>query len=73
MDNSRLAGRLEGKVSVITGASTGIGRSAFEMFAAAGAKVVGAARTQSKLDDALRAVEQQRGKGVVVSADAKIH
>ncbi len=69
MDNSRLAGRLEGKVAVITGASTGIGRSAFEMFAAAGAKVVGAARTQSKLDDALRAVEQQGGKGVVVSAD----
>jgi meso-butanediol dehydrogenase / (S,S)-butanediol dehydrogenase / diacetyl reductase len=66
---STVAGRLEGKVAVVTGASTGIGRATFELFAAAGASVVGVARTQSKLDDALASVEQAGGKGTVVSAD----
>jgi NAD(P)-dependent dehydrogenase (short-subunit alcohol dehydrogenase family) len=61
--------RLEGKVAIVTGASTGIGRATFELFAREGAQVVGAARTQSKLDEALAAVEQQGGKGVVVAAD----
>jgi meso-butanediol dehydrogenase/(S,S)-butanediol dehydrogenase/diacetyl reductase len=69
VDNSRLNGRLEGKVAVITGASTGIGRAAFEMFAAAGAKVVGAARTQSNLDEAVKAVEDIGGEALAVSAD----
>jgi meso-butanediol dehydrogenase/(S,S)-butanediol dehydrogenase/diacetyl reductase len=64
-----LAGRLDGKVAVITGASTGIGRAVFEMFAAAGAKVVGAARTQSRLDDALAAVHAAGGTGITVAAD----
>ena len=64
-----MSGRLDGKVAVVTGASTGIGRATFELFAREGAIVVGAARTQSKLDEALAAVEQQGGKGAVVSAD----
>jgi NAD(P)-dependent dehydrogenase (short-subunit alcohol dehydrogenase family) len=64
-----LTGRLEGKVAVITGASTGIGRSAMEMFAKAGAKVVGAARTQSKLDEAVKAVGNLGGDAIGVAAD----
>jgi len=64
-----VAGRLEDKVAIVTGASTGIGRATFELFARAGAKVVGAARTQSKLDEALGAVTEAGGEGVVVSAD----
>lgn len=67
--NSKLAGRLEGKVVVITGASTGIGRSALEMFAQAGAKVVGAARTKSTLDEAILAVTDKGGEGLAVPAD----
>ena len=62
-------GRLEGKVAVVTGASTGIGRAIFEMFARAGASVVGASRTQSRLDEALAAVQAEGGTGVVVAAD----
>jgi NAD(P)-dependent dehydrogenase (short-subunit alcohol dehydrogenase family) len=64
-----VAGRLEGKVAVVTGASTGIGRATFELFARAGAQVVGASRTQARLDETLAAVESAGGTGVVVAAD----
>ncbi len=66
---SSVAGRLEGKVAVVTGASTGIGRAIFEMFGQAGAKVVGASRTQSKLDEALASVHGAGGTGIVVAGD----
>jgi NAD(P)-dependent dehydrogenase (short-subunit alcohol dehydrogenase family) len=64
-----LAGRLEGKVAVITGASTGIGRAAMEMFARAGANVVGVARTQSTLDEAVKAASDHGAEAIAVSAD----
>jgi meso-butanediol dehydrogenase/(S,S)-butanediol dehydrogenase/diacetyl reductase len=64
-----LNGRLEGKVAVVTGASTGIGRCAMEMFARAGAKVVGAARTQSTLDEAVKAATDAGGEAIGVPAD----
>jgi ribitol 2-dehydrogenase len=44
--------RLEGKVAVITGASTGIGRAVAQELAARGARVVIAARSRERLDEA---------------------
>lgn len=62
-------GRLDGKVAVITGAGTGVGRAAMVLLGKEGALVVGASRTQANLDETLRLVEQAGGKGVVVAAD----
>lgn len=62
-------GRLEGKVALITGAGTGIGRAAMVLFAREGAKVVGVSRTQVNLDETLSQVESEGGEGAVVQAD----
>ena len=62
-------GRLEDKVCVITGASTGIGRATMERFAAEGATVVGASRTQATLDEALASALSMGGDGMVFATD----
>jgi NADP-dependent 3-hydroxy acid dehydrogenase YdfG len=41
---------LKGKVAVLTGASSGIGRATAKLFARAGAKVVVGARRKPKLE-----------------------
>ena len=47
--------RLEGKVALITGAGTGVGRSCMKIFADEGAVVIGAGRTQATLDESGKA------------------
>jgi NAD(P)-dependent dehydrogenase (short-subunit alcohol dehydrogenase family) len=61
--------RVKGKVALITGAGTGVGRACMKLFSHEGAKVVGVARTQSNLDETLRQVTEKGGDGRVVSAD----
>jgi len=48
--------RLEGKVAVITGGSSGIGLATAQRFAAEGAKVVITGRRQPELDSAVREI-----------------
>jgi meso-butanediol dehydrogenase/(S,S)-butanediol dehydrogenase/diacetyl reductase len=45
-----VTGRLDGKIAVVTGASSGIGRAVAERFVAEGAKVLGVGRSATKLE-----------------------
>ena len=54
-------GRLDGKVVVITGASKGIGKATAFAFAAAGAKVVLAARTRETLEQVTAELKKVEG------------
>ena len=61
--------RLKGKIAIVTGAGTGVGRACMKLFAAEGAKVVGVSRTQANLDETLAQVKAAGGEGKVVAAD----
>lgn len=60
---------LAGKVAVVTGASSGLGRHFALTLAAAGAQVVAAARRQSKLDDLVEQISSCGGQALAVSMD----
>ena len=63
-------GRLDGKVVVITGASKGIGKATAFAFAAAGAKVVIAARTRETLEQV--AVKLKEGGAEVLAVPTDV-
>jgi NAD(P)-dependent dehydrogenase (short-subunit alcohol dehydrogenase family) len=61
--------RLQGKVAVITGAGSGVGRACMTKFSAEGARVVGVGRTQKALDETLALVSNAGGTATSVAAD----
>ncbi len=61
--------RLAGKVALITGAGSGIGRRTARLFAAEGAAVVGVDVNPRALAETLTAVEERGGRAVEVEAD----
>src|SRR5260370_40208986 len=61
--------RLKGKIALITGAGTGVGRACMKLFAAEGANVVAVSRTQSNLNETLAQAKATGGEGHVVAAD----
>ena len=64
-----MTGKLEGKVAVVTGASSGIGEATVRALAAEGAAVVAGARRKERLDGLVEEVTQDGGKAIGVESD----
>ncbi len=64
-----LAGRVRGKVVVVTGASSGIGRATALKLAEAGARVVLVARGEEKLLETQQEIDRNGGTAVMCTAD----
>ncbi|HET6158992.1 MAG TPA: SDR family oxidoreductase [Dongiaceae bacterium] len=63
--------RLSGKVAIITGASSGIGRATAKLFAKEGAKVVVGARREAELAELVREINAEGGEALALAGDVQ--
>lgn len=64
-----MTGQLDGKVAVVTGASSGIGQATAIAFARVGAKVVAASRRIAEGEETVRRIQEAGGSAIFVKAD----
>src|SRR3954452_11755697 len=62
---------LTGKVALVTGASSGLGRRFAEVLAANGAAVALVARRRERLDEVRSRIERASGRAIAVQADVR--
>ena len=60
---------LSGKVALITGAGSGIGKAATLLLAREGAKVIALSRTDKEINETIEEVKRAGGEGIAVTAD----
>ncbi len=64
-----MAGELEGKVALVTGAGSGIGRASAVLFARQGAAVGVLSRTEGEINEAAEEIRKAGGKAIPLVAD----
>ena len=64
--------RLQGKVTLLSGAGPGMGRATARLFAQEGAKVVVVARRPDHLDETVSAIRAAGGEGFAIQADVSV-
>ncbi|MBP3853420.1 MAG: glucose 1-dehydrogenase [Erysipelotrichaceae bacterium] len=62
-------GKLEGKVAIITGSTSGMGRDTAYLFAKEGAKVVITGRNEQRAQEVVDTIKEQGGQAIYVIAD----
>lgn len=62
-------GRLEGKVAIVTGSTSGMGRDTAYIFAEEGAKVVVVGRRENRAQEVVEAIKAKGGEAIYVVAD----